>query len=369
MNLPPLPLVEGAFIIDNSGLELLQTCARAHEYNRLRKRILAAGKPALDFGSAIHLALEWRYRNCKNDSPGVFDEDEQADVLSTFFAEHPMPEDDFRNLNYAMELIKRYNIKYAIEPFNLMEYAEPIACGHCEGKGWSQPHLNTTSSELDKEATIPCPFCQGTGENSVMVELPFLLPLFTYEVNGFPPIPILYSGRIDLPVTWDEQLIIIDHKTTSMIGGNYFEEAKLSAQQQGYAWAFEQLTGQKVGGYCINALRSKDVPQYVRNGKSYNGTTAAQWWEESLQRDITYLRPNQLEEWKHNTIELIHRFFWHYIRGYFPMETKWCFGKFGKCPYFETCILPPESRETMLMSDRYTNNEWSPLVKVKPSQT
>jgi hypothetical protein len=355
MTLPPLPLTDGAFVIDNSGLELLQTCNRAHQYNRLNKRILAAGKPALDFGTAMHLALEWRYKNCKNEGPGLFDEEDQVALVKRFFDEHPVPEDDFRNVNFAVELIKHYNSRYSIEPFNVMEYDVPMDCGHCEGKGMTTIH---------EGQGIPCLMCRGTGKNSIMCELPFVLPLHRIDDT-----PVLYSGRIDLPVTWDGQLIVIDHKTTSMIGPTYFEEAKLSAQQIGYAWAFGELTGQKVEGYCINAMRSKEIPQYVLAGKSYKGITAEQWWEESLQRDTVYLRNGQLEEWKNNTISLVEEFFWHYSKDYLPMKTKWCFGKFGKCPYFDVCVLPPEQRDMMLASDRYQDNNWSPLIRPSKQTT
>src|SRR5437870_10379930 len=166
-----LPLVDGAFFIDNSTLELLTTCPRALEYNRLFCRVSSAAKPSISFGSAIHLALEWRYRNCRNSSPDALEESEQAGLLAKFFQENPPPEDEFRNLNWAVEIIKHYNQTYQVEPFNILVDSD------------SQP----------------------------LVEMPFALHLLDYKMRE-ETVPIYYSGRIDLPVAWDNHIVVIDHK-------------------------------------------------------------------------------------------------------------------------------------------------------------
>lgn len=361
MSLPPLPLTEGCLVLDNSAIETFQTCSRAFEYSRLAKRVSVGSRPALDFGSAIHLALEWRYKRLGNDSPTMIDEDEQAQVIARYFDEHPCPDDDFRNAQFAVDMMKRYNSRYQIEPFNIMRFDEPQTCGHCEGLG-RRVSKGVDLSTMSPAQTEPCTFCNGTGKNSNMVELSFLLPLFTCG-----DIPVLYSGKIDLPVLLDDQLIIIDHKTTSMLGEQFFDELRMSAQPLGYCWAMQTIHPEKqVGGFMINAIRTKDIPQYVRDGKARGGLTPDKWWEEAMQRDVTYLRPGQLDEWHANVIALVEEMMWNYQRGYMPLKTKWCVGKYGKCPYFQVCSLPPEQRNILLQSDLYQENTWSPLTQ--PSQ-
>lgn len=318
----PLPLIDGAFFIDNSTLELLTTCPRALEYNRLHRRVLAAAKPSLSFGSAIHLALEYRYRHCKNQPPDALEESEQARVLQSFFASNVPPEDDYRNLNWAIEVIKRYNATYNVEPFNIL----------VDNKG--EP----------------------------MVEMPFALKLFDYDSRaiGLKNVPVYYSGRIDLPVMWSEFLTIIDHKTTSMLGDYYFKEQRISPQLLGYCWAFEQLTSRKVQAFCINAIRSRPMPQKPSGGID-------RWWTENFQRHTEFVFPHQLEEWKTNTIALVKEFFWHYHHDYFPQKKKWCSGKYGLCPYYDVCDLPFPERGTLLNSTLFADNDWSPLRQ--PSQS
>lgn len=330
MHLPPLPLIDGCLFVDNSMLELLTTCPRALEYNRFHQRVAAVSKPSLAFGSAIHLALEHRYKNYGVHAPDVSLEMEQSEILTTFFDSNPPPADDFRNLNWAFEMIKRYNQTYDLEPFQLL-----------------------TDAKGDK-----------------MVELSFALPLFTYKVSEsnepllqkLLDIPVIYTGRIDLPVIWDNQLFIGDHKTTSMIGPSFFDKMKMSAQQKGYAWAFGELTGQKPVGYFINAIRTKEPPLSLGKEGGRTKQTVAQWWRETFQRERYFLQPGELDEWKSNAIALVEEMFYHYQKGYMPMKTAWC-NSYGRCPYYDVCSLPQSDRNIALQSGWFTKNVWDPLKK------
>jgi hypothetical protein len=319
MQLPPLPLIDGQLFLDNSFIELLTTCPRALQYSQLSKRISAEENAALNFGTAIHSCLEYRYREYKNIMPDIFCEEEQGKILQKFYEDHPVPGEDWRNLNWAIELNKKYNERYQIEPFNLL----------LDAKG------------------VP------------LVELSFALPLCTLQKT-----PIIYTGRIDLPVMWDDQLFIVDNKTTSMLGPQFFDGQRMSAQHRGYCWAFQEKTGMAVRGFAVNAIRTKEPPQYVLNGteRDWRGKKLRpeDWWKESFQREKFYLGDGELEYWKQNLIELIEEFLWRYQRGYFPMKTKWC-AMYGKCQYYEVCTTYHADRDLRLAMGDFTDNTWTPL--------
>lgn len=348
MFLPPIPLTNGVFFIDNSTIELFNTCPRAVQYSKLNSRVTASNSAALTFGSAVHLALEYRYVTCANQPVDGFYNQDVAKLLASYYELNPVPVEDFRNLNWALETTKRYNDKYSLEEFSMMEFNEPHACKYCIHDG------------------NECIWCKGSREQRLMVELPFAIRLG--EVQGTE---IYYSGRIDLPVMIDGKLYVLDHKTTSVLGPTFFDDKKMSAQQKGYAWAMEQLTGHKVHGYIVNAIRAKEPPQYVTQGKEskYSGKKMSPetWWSEGLQRERFLLNEGELDEWKDNLLAQVEEFFWHYSRGFFPKKTAWCVGKYGRCQYFEVCSLyPPQDREVLLNSGIFMDNTWSPLVK--PSQ-
>ena len=328
-SLPPLPLIDGTLFIDNSGfVEGINTCTRYLQYKVLNNRISAGEKSSLNFGSAIHLALEHRYKNWQNRQVDQQYYDELGVIFTNFFTEHPPQSDDFRTMNWAMELVREYNNRFGIEEFSLLADKQT-------GKPW--------------------------------VELPFAVKLFDYQMIDHV-IPVYFTGKIDLVVSIDSQIYVLDHKTASSIGNQFWDEYRMSSQPRGYAWAFQEITGIKPHGYIINCIRSKDKPQYVMKGKNFTRegktTTPEQWWKDTYQRERFLIKhdQNELGEWKQNTIEQVEQFFWHYSRGYFPMKTKWC-AIYGRCPYYDVCSLAKEDRGVMLASGMFQDNTWSPLNK------
>lgn len=347
--LPPLPLVNGCLFIDNSGfMEGASTCDRLLEYRFLHQRIPAGDRVALNFGSSQHLGLEYRYVKYQNKAVDASYYNDLGTLLSEFFGEHPVPTDDWRTLNWSMELLRKQNERRAIEEFNLLSYDTPIDCPQCRNK---EPKIAT------------CLWCSSTGKRSVMVELPFGLPLYTHK-SALGEIPVIYTGRIDLPVSVDGEIYVMDHKTTSMMGQSFFDDIRMSSQQKGYVWAFEQLCKRPVKGYFVNAIRTKEPPQYVLDptkARKGSTTTPAQWWQESLQREKFITRPGDSDEWFANTVDIVEEFFWHYQRDYMPMKTKLHCTAYGKCSYYEVCRLVKPDRGIMLASGMFTNNTWSPL--------
>lgn len=333
MTLPPLPLIDGAFFIDNSFLEAFQTCPRYAQHSRLNKRVLAAEKLSLNFGKTMHAALEWRYKTIKSEVPDDITNEMMGLFFDEMYKDVPVLEDDHRDLNLALEIVRHYNEKYRREPFNIL---------------------------VDKD-------------DKPMVEMAFVLPLYKAypqlsSSQQLSEVPVYYCGRIDLPVEWDKQLIVMDHKTDSMFWGadSFLAEQRPSNQYRGYCWAFEQLTGKVVDGFCVNGIRTKAPPK-----TKPRNMTIDQWWEESFVRDITYLAlyPNWQDKWKNDTIELVEQFFWQYSRGRLPMFGKFtrACSRYGGCPFKDVCLAPTEEKgiETLLDDNIYKDNDWSPLEKVK----
>lgn len=364
-DLPPLPLIGDSLFIDNSGfVEPMIACGRKTEYSFLRRRISAGEKSALNFGSAQHLVKEYRYSKYPNEVPDLLMEDEQQLLLAQYFEEHPAVEDDFRTLNWAVECNHRYNEKYSIEPFQLLRYDEPIDCPYCQGKGLDYSHQVGTVGE---DGASECLWCRGSGKRYIMCEMSFALPLFTW--HGTLPhemtpthIPIFYSGRIDLPVLKDSQLFVSDFKHVSRLGPTFWHKARMDPQPKGYCWSFEKLTGRKVTGYGIDATRVMPPPKKLQNG---NQSDIEKWWDESLAREWFLLKDGELDEWKDQTIELVERFFWHYIRGRFPMEPGNPCTMWGQCEFYDICTLEPSERLGMLGTDLFTDKVWSPLKPVQ----
>jgi len=331
-----LPLDEnGIFQIDNSFLDSFQYCPAATELLHLKKRTLKGrASAALDFGSAGHLALDARYS-------GASDQ-EQCDLLANYFAgipESTAPDADHRDLNFAIEVfVRKYGERYPIEPFNIMldNHGKPIV-----------------------ERAFSVPFAEWDTNDQTLT--PWKPGQVSYPEDGL--IPIHYCGRIDLPTIWDGNIVIMDHKTASRLGEAASDTYRMSAQMIGYCWAWEKITGQKPIGFCVNAIRTNSPPAKPRGG-------LAQWWEENYSRLKEYISDSHYEEWEDNTMTQIETFFWHYTRvkkgeALFPMNRSNCYGKYGRCQFYDLHYAPPDQRAELLRSDAYVDYTWTPFEKEK----
>ena len=326
----PLPLIDGALHIDNSFLEALQTCPRALEYKHIVRRHLSSARPAISFGTAIHEALDIRYARY-GDLDAITQaqcETEQYAALQEHFSQAPPPEGDWRDLNWAATIVKAYNEHYMVEPFNLLSDEE----GH-----------------VIVERAFKIPFLGFNPESGEVYRIDNVSAL-QEDIH----VPIFYTGRIDLPVSWDGHLIVLDHKTTSFIGDSFWEDLRVSPQQTGYCWAWYRLTGQKPIGFCVNAIRTRALPLRPKGGIN-------EWWGENFQRSKEYLSDHHYDEWEQNTTALIEEFLWHCSRSYFPMKKKWCVGKYGRCQFYDVCYTPADQRPMMLESTEFEEYKWNPL--------
>lgn len=372
----PLQLTDGAFFVSSSFLEGLETCTRKVEYSHLNKRIRVEDGNALFFGGVIHSAFNMHYRQQEFNTSKEEVLAKVVKIISAAFAERP-ESDDFRNLNWAVEVYRRFAEKFDFEQFQLLEYKEAIACPQCcsiidQNHMGLGPFAGYDGKEYTQYKQKDCDWCNNTRKCKVMVEVPFVAKLFDYkrvdhEKDEVVTIPIYYRGFIDLPISINDRVYVLDFKTTSMLGESFWEDKKMSAQQKSYAWGLAKTTNLNVVGYAIRAIRVTQPPQWVTNGtanKKGEFKKIHEWWNESLVEQKFPFEPDSMIEWEQNAIGLVKEFFWHYQNQFFPKKTMWCVGKYGKCPYFDVCsTFPVEDRIKVLESGLYKDKE-DVMVKI-----
>lgn len=304
---PPIILPSGELHIDNSSLEYFTTCSRASEYYLLRQRELNRSRSPLLFGGVIHKCLEYHYRNPEVSTATKIEE------FSRLALEMPEPEEgDFRTRDKVVDTMISYLAANEFDDFT------PTL--HPSGQPFIEEYFELPLGYVDFGAEF-----QGVFHDRLLVK---------------------WCGRIDLVVEDQGEFWIVDHKTTSMLGETFYADFENSQQTIGYTWATQQILNKPVSGLWLNAIA---VRKPSKTGVPF----------ESRRKKFLY-QPERLDEWQHNTLVLVSDFLSHLDRGFFPMETKWCVGKYGKCPYFDICILPPAQRETMLTSNFYKPVTWTP---------
>jgi len=322
-----------SFQIDNSSLEVFTTCPRSAEYKLVHARS-PLSRSALTAGSAIHEGLETYYKGlCTS---GRSDELIQRALKASAlpFVSQPPAFADWRSPDRVIDTLQRYFNSYQHEPFSIQLDREGLPCVEM---AFSLP-LGVI--EFDNEETI-YPAGHLVGDLPADVDPQRPLTLNTVQVY--------WTGKIDLAITLDHQPWIMDHKTCSMMGQTFWDNFQLSNQTVGYTWAAEQIFGEPFTGLLVNAI-------YWRPPTAKGVITT------EFHRQRFYYEPQQVKEWEHNVHAAVNDFLANLARGYFPMYTAWCQGKFGACPYFGTCSMPSTYRMMDLMTSyNYSDTEWSPL--------
>ena len=210
-----IPLSNGAMFVSSSFLDTL-VCPRASQYYKINARVGDRGSTAMIFGQHLHSALSLYYRLQEYNLPHDTIMSRVSTLLEMEFASHPTDQDDWRNLNWAMETFQQLVQKYRDEEFQVVRYKEARPCTKCNNTGQEIAMLDRTPLYIR-----PCLWCNGTGLTSVMSEIPFAVKLFDYHDHGIAfnnPIPIYYHGFIDLLISRNGLLYVMDFKSTSQLG-------------------------------------------------------------------------------------------------------------------------------------------------------
>ncbi len=322
MTLPPLPLVDGAFLIDNSGLEKLK-CPRMFQYSELSRRTPCAERVGANFGSTIHRGLETRYNTVGTNEVNELTKVKiEVDMLA-WLSENPQPESDFRNYNHACKMMAVYNSIYKKESFEILknQAGKPII-----------------------EATFALPFGEvgaGIDENLNLIK-----------------VPIIYCGKIDLGIQDNNGIWSFDHKTAFQFGESFDKQMGMDGGQLGYCWALSQVTGKKPQGYIIDAIRVRRPLKRdeFSEKSSIDGT--------DFKRVPYYVSQDMLDEWKADVLALVQNIFAYHANGHFPRHRWNCTNKFGLCDYYDICSCPREQRDMILNGSLFEENTWTKGLKI-----
>jgi PD-(D/E)XK nuclease superfamily protein len=325
-------------VMDNSAIETFTTCPQYARNYLVMGREAHARNAALTFGGAIHVGCEHIERDeGKTEIPWrrseVWSDSDTAQAVLRYFTENPAPPDEYRTPTTALELLAHYRVRRTFPDYE-----------------WNV--LNDSSGPL--------------------IERAFEIPLGVLEVNADIQLPqwndsrtvshihVAWSGRLDLIADCNNKRRVVDHKTTSIGGDQFVMDFQLSNQTIGYVWAAQQLWPDlNIDGFCLNAFHlRKPTPGVGLLDKGPRGGAPAL----NFFRAYFDYSKERLQQWEDNALVLVEDFVHCLVRGYFPLHTKWCFAKYGKCQYHDVCTIDDlKVRDRMLMSDAYKTVTWNPV--------
>lgn len=334
MNLPIVhsPTFGDCLFIDNSTLEHLDYCPRDMEYFYNYRRQSSDEKAALTFGGGIHQALAHRYSQPSEYVDLVSDtpvESGMFDAMDKHFEAESLPLGDWRTADLARKIVVGYNKEYQSEPFQVLEQ---------NGKPLVEFPFAFKLATMD--------YMQDTGAMSDKVK----------RVTWF------YIGRIDLIAWEDNQIFTVDHKTTSMMGEGFWQAQRVSAQHEGYCWAWWKATGKVPNGYIINGIRTRKPLVRDENGVSKR-SQRPDISPDDFQRDKVFVDLPRIMEWEFNLKSMLRRFLDYHSAQYYPLHRNQCVRKYGACQFYDVCSLAQEFRIPTLLSGNFKDVTWSPLER------
>lgn len=300
--------------IDNFALTMFQACPAKYLLRIREGWVPRRRRAALGFGGGVHVALAKWYS-----TPGEPAERAKT-AIEAMVAAWPenMPTDDYRTREKAVQVFLDYIKTYPQEQFEVVGYPDiPLV-----ERAFTLP--TGRYLECDECGLYMDPEDEYSGVCSNC---------------GQPLEPVEYGGIIDAGVTFGDQVYVLEHKTTSMLGPTYFYQYKPNNQVTGYIWALSQLTSKKVGGAVINAIGAfKSSPN-------------------RFERNITNRFPAEIKEWLDHVVITCNEIKRCERTGVWPWRTGSCM-QYGMCDYHSVHVLAEPAERIKRLEQDYQLDQW-----------
>jgi len=183
--------------------------------------------------------------------------------------------------------------------------------------------------QADKETELGRPLSEGEG----------------FKANLLPQ-PYLLSGHLDRVVTLNDDLYVMDRKTSiQTLSAYYFAQWSPSTQMTLYTLAGKIILNSPIKGVII------DAAQVLLEKPN------------AFDRRFAYRTDDQLTEWLDDLRYFLRAAEDFATAGYWPQNDSAC-GKFGGCVFREVCSKSPHAREAYLKASfikQAPEDRWNPL--------
>ena len=326
---PFLPDTFIQFAWDSTCLGLIKTCPRLYQYTMIDGYVGKGESIHLRFGQEYHQALQ-DYDIAR--AEGIDHEDAIHSAISELVRRtHDWSVDEtvkpgkYKNRQTLVSLVVDY----------LDHYVDDPAETYIKSDGKPAVELSFRF-ELDwgPKAGLGqrCIFGEDLKEGEVLVtnnEQPYLL-----------------CGHMDRVVNFNDQLFVMDHKTTTTTPSQYyFDQYEPHNQMTLYTIAGQVVLNAPIKGVIVRAAQ-------ILLDKEHRFVSG-----------FTLRTPDQLDEWMNDLRLHLERAEEYATRGYWPMNDTAC-DKFGGCKFRGVCSKSPSVRHIYLNSDFEQlplEERWNPL--------
>jgi len=316
---PFLPNTQIQFAWDSTSIGYIKTCPRLYQYIMLDGWTPKEDSVHLRFGQEYHKALE------EYDGAKISGQNHEAAVREC--------------IQLLLVRIKDWNPDISTRAGN---YKNPRTL------------LQLVIDYLDKYRDDPAQtIIREDGSAATEVSFRFELDWgpeayldTNYEDKPHYGQPYILCGHLDRVVTFNDQIMVMDHKTTTTAAGSYYmNQWSPNNQMSLYTLAGQVVLGGVIKGVIISAAQILlDKPN-------------------AFERGFTFRTPAQTEEWIQDLRIHLHMAEQYATINYWPQNDTAC-DKFGGCKFRGVCSKDPSVREAFLKADFIKLPEeerWNPL--------
>lgn len=304
--------------VNYSSLSLIQTCPRKAQYSLERGLKAKSESPATLFGTAIHKALEVFYAIPRTER-----------FLPANFIDHS------NLLAFGHSPPNSHPLYSAVQAF--VEKAEPLRALPDEDKRSISNGVWILQNYF--KTYIDDPFEVFADSEGPILERSASLILF-----DSPELQIEIFGTIDavLKNVQTGVLLPADHKTSSMVGNDFYNRLKPNAQYTTYLLLAKEVLGLDPAGFLVNCIEVKAKPKTARGSPP------------NFPRQVTTRSEEDFKEYKETVIEGVQSFLRWKRSGVWPLGSVDSCAFWGGCTYLDVCRSPSAIRENIIENNFIT---------------
>lgn len=193
-----------------------------------------------------------------------------------------------------------------------------------------------TRYPLDSDAATPITLPGGKRG----IEFGFVEPLD--DVHPETGDPLLYSGRMDMIVSFEGMTLGLDDKTTSQLGASWPRQWDLRSQFTGYSWGAGRQ-GIKLDGWLVRGVSILKSKYDTLQALTYRPQWQIDRWYEQLLKDIKLLK----QQWE---------------SGQYDYNLDHACTEYGGCPFRDVCLM---QEPQPLLEMRFQRRKWDPVERTE----
>ena len=298
--------------VNSSSLAVIQECLRKAQYSLDEKWRSQSESPATLFGTAIHKALEVFYQGDPKDR--ILPALEDMEILvagARVMKDGPLllhatqafidkaaplaalPDSDKRSIMNGVWTLHHYFKAYIDDPF----------VAHVDAAG--QPYVERT---------------------------------FTFTLFEDSYIRIDYFGTVDLVMKHAQtgELHVCDHKTSSVVGADFYNRIKPNHQYTGYIMGARECFGIDTNSFIVNCVQVKARPVTARGQPPH------------FPRQVTTRDEGDFEEFRESVVAAVYSYLEARRIGTWPIGHVNVCASYAGCQFLSVCSAPKSLRENIM---------------------